>query len=52
MGGNTTTDRLATRGERESEIVSLIQQSSGPEKKTSMSSLMSSVQSEDVEEGK
>ena len=28
------------------------QQSSGPEKKTSMSSLMSSVQSEDVEEGK
>ncbi|MEQ9161300.1 MAG: hypothetical protein RLN74_01230, partial [Ilumatobacter fluminis] len=31
MSGNTTTDRLATRGERESEIVSLIQQSSGPE---------------------
>ena len=31
MGGNTTTDRLATRSERESEIVSLIQQSSGPE---------------------
>ena len=28
------------------------QQSSGPEKKTSMSSLMSSVQSEDVEEAK
>ena len=31
MSGNTTTDRLATRGERESEIISLIQQSSGPE---------------------